>query len=125
MTRGHDSIAVAVVSSKRGLFPLAACIMFRARFITIACNFPTHPSKPVSCSLSSLANFSAQAYGLASDPDDGADINEDVFDWNGEFQVCMCACGRHGAPCGVCRFAGQQGAGGKRLLRLFVSRGAC
>lgn len=30
---------------------------------------------------------SLQAYGLASDPDDGADINEDVLDWNGEFQV--------------------------------------
>ena len=30
-----------------------------------------------------------QAYGLASDPDDDADINEEVFDWNGEFQVCL------------------------------------
>eukprot|EP00903_Cladosiphon_okamuranus_P015713 g14505.t1 len=30
-----------------------------------------------------------QAYGLASDPDDDADINEDVFDWNGDFQDAM------------------------------------
>lgn len=28
-----------------------------------------------------------QAYGLASDPDDDADINDDVFDWNEKFQV--------------------------------------
>lgn len=32
-----------------------------------------------------------QAYGLESDPDDDADINEEVFDWNGEFQVYLCA----------------------------------
>lgn len=31
--------------------------------------------------------FPSQAYGLESDTDDGADINEEVLDWNGEFQV--------------------------------------
>eukprot|EP00752_Nemacystus_decipiens_P008590 g7670.t1 len=30
-----------------------------------------------------------QAYGLMSDPDADADINEDAFDWNGEFQDAM------------------------------------
>ncbi len=28
-----------------------------------------------------------QGYGLAADPDDDAEINEEVFEWNGEFQV--------------------------------------
>lgn len=36
-----------------------------------------------------VGGLSFQAYGLASDPDDDADINEEVFDWNGEFQVCL------------------------------------
>lgn len=30
---------------------------------------------------------SVQGYALASDPDDDADINKEVFDWNGAFQV--------------------------------------
>lgn len=33
-----------------------------------------------------------QAYGLASDQDDDADINDEVFDWNGEFQVKNASC---------------------------------
>lgn len=28
-----------------------------------------------------------KGYALDSDPDDGADINEKVFDWNAAFQV--------------------------------------
>lgn len=28
-----------------------------------------------------------QAYGLESDPEDDAEVNEEVFKWNGEFQV--------------------------------------
>ncbi|CAN0345112.1 unnamed protein product, partial [Ectocarpus sp. 12 AP-2014] len=30
-----------------------------------------------------------QGYALASDPDDGADINDHVFDWNAAFQDAM------------------------------------
>ena len=31
--------------------------------------------------------MSVQGYGLETDPDDDADINEEVSDWMGEFQV--------------------------------------
>ena len=31
--------------------------------------------------------MSVQGYGLYADPDADADINDEVFDWNGEFQV--------------------------------------
>ena len=33
-----------------------------------------------------------QAYGLAADPDDDAEINDEVFDWMGEFQVNITRC---------------------------------
>lgn len=34
--------------------------------------------------------LSEQAYALETDPEDDADINEDAFDWNGDFQVRTC-----------------------------------